>query len=362
MPAVFTSRGFARRRARELILGCLIAVTLFPHAPALAEHGAAELIQEGVALRRTGDDEGALRRFQQAYELDHGARALGQIGLAEQALGRWVQAHGDLTRALEATADPWIAKNGPALRRALTEVEEHVGKLEILGGSPDAEVSIDGVVRGKLPLATPLILPIGVVSVRLSGAGLVAVQRSTQIRAHQVSRESFDPLAAATASAEAVPAPVPATQAAAPEHETAAVPPSPQAPADGGGPSAARRSAKWIAWGAAAASLGVGVFGYVRQSSATGDFNDNCAVDAGGTAVPLAGKSVTAGQCNSWRSRRDSGFAMELGGLIGFGAAAATGVVLWLTEPAPGTTRSALRDCVPDLRPGVVGVGCGWRF
>ena len=341
-------------------MGCLITVTLFGHAPAHAEHGAAELIQEGVALRRAGDDEGALRRFQQAYELDHGARALGQIGLAEQALGRWVQAHGDLTRALEATTDPWIAKNALALRRALTEVEEHVGKLDILGGSPDAEVSIDGVVRGKLPLAAPLILPIGVVSIHLSGAGLVAVQRSTQIRAHQVSRESFDPLAAASPPAEAVPLPAP--HAADPEHQASPAPPVPQGPADGAGPSAARRSAKWIAWGAAAASLGVGVFGYTRQSAATGDFNDNCAVDAGGTVAPLAGNSVTTDQCNSWRSRRDSGFAIELVGLIGFGAAAATGVVLWLTEPASGPARTALRACVPDVRPGVVGVGCGWRF
>lgn len=341
-------------------MGCLIAVMLCWQTLAHAEHGAAELIQEGVALRRTGDDEGALRRFQQAYELDHGARALGQIGLAEQALGRWVQAHGDLTHALEATTDPWIAKNAPALRRALAEVEEHVGKLDIRGGSADAEVSIDGVVRGKLPLPEPLILPIGIVTVRLSGAGLVAVQRSAQIRAHQVSRESFDPLAAASAPAEAEAVPVP--QAVAPARETAAAPSHAPSPADDRGPSAARRSAKWIAWGAAAASLGVGVFGYVRQSGATSDFNDNCAVDAGGTVAPLTGKSVSTDQCNSWRSRRDSGFAMELGGFIGFGVAAATGAVLWLTEPPPGPVQAALRACVPDVRPGVAGVGCAWRF
>ena len=324
--------------------------------------GAADLIQEGVALRRKGDDEGALRRFQKAYELDKSPRAQGQMGLAEQALGRWVQAHEDLSQALAATGDSWIAKNATALRGALVEVDEHVGKLEILGGSPGAEVSVDGVTRGKLPLPSPLILPIGVVSIRLSAAGLVPVQRSTQIRPHQIGRESFDPLAAAgPPSAEPAAVPVAVAPPPAPEPHTA-TPEPPPAPADRGGPSAARASAKWIAWGGAAVALGIGVYGYTRQSSATSDFNGNCMVDPGGTPVPQSGKSATADQCGSWKSRRDSGYALEVGGFIGFAAAAATGVVLWLTEPAPGATQTAWRGCAPAVGAGTLAAGCAWRF
>lgn len=349
-----------RALVRVVAVGLVMAATM---RPARAER-AADLIQEGVALRRKGDDEGALRRFQKAFDLEKSPRAQGQMGLAEQALGRWVQAYQDLSHALEAATDPWVGKNATTLRGALADVGEHVGKLDILGGSPDADVSVDGVTRGKLPLASPLILPIGVVSLRLSGAGLVPVQRSTEIRAHQVTRESFDALAAASspppvAPPEPVALPVAVTTTPVAAPRAAEAPPSSP---DRGGPSAARASAKWIAWGGAAVALGVGVFGYARQSSATGDFNDNCMVDSTGSAVPATGKAVTSDQCHAWKNRRDSGFALEVGGLIGFAAAAGTGVVLWLTEPKASENQAAFRACAPAIGGGALAIGCGWRF
>ena len=50
------------------------------------------LIKHGLELREKHDDEGALAEFQRAYQLSKGGRALAQIALAEQALGRWVDA------------------------------------------------------------------------------------------------------------------------------------------------------------------------------------------------------------------------------------------------------------------------------
>ncbi|HEY4187140.1 MAG TPA: tetratricopeptide repeat protein [Polyangia bacterium] len=353
-----------RALARGARLALLIPVSLAvmaPALPALAEPTVSELIQEGVALRRKGDDEGALQRFQKAYGIKHDARVLGQMGMAEQALGRWVQAHEDLSRALEATTDPWIVKNVTTLRGALSDVDEHVGKLEILGGSPDAEISVDGVARGKLPLGAPLILPIGTVSLRLSGAGLVPVQRSTQIRAHQSARESFDPLAVASATAIAVPLAV--AVAPSPERPAPSEPPPPASAAEHAVPSRARQSAKWIAWGGATVALGVGVFGYAWQRSATNEFNDGCAVDPSGNVTPQPGKSISSDRCLSLKSRRDTGFDLEVGGVIGFAAAAAAGAILWLTEPAPSSTQAALAACSPGVGPrGTVGLGCGWRF
>src|SRR5215510_2729336 len=48
------------------------------------------LLAEGNALRRAGDDRAALTRFEEAWKRRPSARALAQMGLAEQALGRWL--------------------------------------------------------------------------------------------------------------------------------------------------------------------------------------------------------------------------------------------------------------------------------
>src|SRR5688572_21173040 len=113
----------------------LVATVAVPSAAASAS--ADELIKEGVALRRQGNDLGALQRFEQAFQIESSPRALAQIGLAEQALGRWVAAHEHLTQALDSKADAWIVKNRRAITDALAVVGEHVGRLEILGASPD---------------------------------------------------------------------------------------------------------------------------------------------------------------------------------------------------------------------------------
>ena len=43
-------------------------------------------VTQGIALRRAGDDQGALPLFEQAYHDTHAPRAAAQLGLCEQAL------------------------------------------------------------------------------------------------------------------------------------------------------------------------------------------------------------------------------------------------------------------------------------
>src|SRR5689334_23114675 len=112
----------------------LLAVAITLAGPAAgAAQDADELIKQGNVLRRKGDDTAALEKFEQAYELDKRPRSLAQMGLAEQALGRWVRAYEHLTQALADKGDPWIAKNLAPLGEALKTASEHVGQLEILG-------------------------------------------------------------------------------------------------------------------------------------------------------------------------------------------------------------------------------------
>src|SRR6516164_2176469 len=73
-----------------------------------AEASEDELIKEGVAKRRHQDDEAALELFTKAYAIRKSPRAAGQMGLAELALGRWMEAEVRLQEALAASSDSWV--------------------------------------------------------------------------------------------------------------------------------------------------------------------------------------------------------------------------------------------------------------
>ena len=101
--------------ARALMAG----VTLAWAAPAAAqETPATALLREGIELRRAGRDAEALARFERAHAVEPSPRTLAQMGLAEQALGRWVRAEAHLRAALAPRDDAWIERNRAALDAA----------------------------------------------------------------------------------------------------------------------------------------------------------------------------------------------------------------------------------------------------
>src|SRR5450432_1999872 len=69
------------------------------------------LVRRGLELRKAGQDEQALEAFRSAYKLKATPRAQAQMGMAEQALGRWGDAESDLKGALAVDQDAWIARN-----------------------------------------------------------------------------------------------------------------------------------------------------------------------------------------------------------------------------------------------------------
>src|SRR5205823_3810188 len=66
-----------------------------------------------------------------------------------------------------------------------------------------------------------------------------------------------------------------------------------------------RRALKWFAWGTAALSLGVGLYGTVHNSTLVGNFDASCGLDSSG--VPRAdGPGMTDAGCASLKSRYES--------------------------------------------------------
>ena len=338
-----------------------------------------QLIREGVDLRRGGDDAAALQRFQRAFQMEPSPRATAQMGLAEQALGRWVSAHEHLRAALDAATDTWVVKSQGTLREALNHVGDHVGQIEILGGSVGAEVRINGSPRGRLPLSRAILAPSGTVTIDLSAPGFVAVQRTTAVHARETIRETFDVLVPATVGGnlaapdgvQAIPgwpglgekpatdaiasqsagAPAGSIPASVPRGTAAAAEKDPQGEAvRGDREGSLRPQAKWLAWGLGTASLAVGTVGWIRQDQAGNDFAGGCGVDQG-RVVTSPGSIRTVADCQDLKSKVDSNYHLELIGLIGASVLAVAGLALWLTEPGPagGGAEAGALSCVPEV-------------
>jgi hypothetical protein len=327
-----------------------------------------ELIRQGVECRRKRDDACGLRFFRQAYDKAHTPRALAQMGLAEQALGKWVAASEHLREALAVRGDPWIEKNRAVLTDSAGHVADHVGFVEIFGGSSGAEVRVDGAARGTLPLARSLATTTGTVAIDLAMAGRLPIRRTTTVRAGETTREAFDELPvdssggvaggshddkAIARRVEPVADKPPASQGSGAEGQGA--------PADSGRPTGSQpgtadrathaSSLRWpLVIGTSVAALGTLIFATVEYSKWSGNvdsYNVMKCADKGGDP------------CNMYLNDGRHQKTLMYVGYGAAGALAVTSVVLFfaLDESAAANHQVA---CLPT--PGSGGVSCAFRF
>ena len=139
------------------------------------------LLRQGVELRKTGHDAEALDVFKRAYALQPMARQRAQIGLAEQALGVWVRAEEDLMAAGGERDDGWLIRNAAALDDALETVRVHLAAVQIQTNVAGAQLWIDGLPRGSLPLLKPLRVVAGKQTIEVRAAGYEPVIQSVQM-------------------------------------------------------------------------------------------------------------------------------------------------------------------------------------
>lgn len=159
---------------------------------AAAGDEADRLTREGIELRRAGKDEKALELFQRAESLESSPRVRAQIGMAEQALGRWVAADRDLAAALRFTEDPWIRKNRVILERATQLVADHLGTVTILGTPAGASVLVNGQRAGTLPMADPYVVAAGDAVITVEAPGHASLRRTITVAGRGVVRETIE--------------------------------------------------------------------------------------------------------------------------------------------------------------------------
>jgi len=175
--------------AHTAVMAVLLAATGDPKVA--AEKQADDLIQKGNDLRRRGDNYGAVEFFRQAFEIAPNPKTEAQLGLAEQATGRFADAEGHLTDALRDTQNPWIKKNRPVLKDSLEDAHAHVGRIEVLGDPVGAVVLVNGKPAGTLPLAAPVPVNAGSVDIEVSADGFATERRSLTAPAQQVQTAVF---------------------------------------------------------------------------------------------------------------------------------------------------------------------------
>jgi PEGA domain len=353
-------------------------------AAAASEDDAA--IRRGVELRRQGKDQDALEEFRKAYAAAKTPRALAQIGLAEQALGRWADAEFDLDQAVASKSDPWISKNAVTLTGALDAIRWHLGSLDVIG--PDgAELRVDGRAVGTLPLAKPVRVAIGNLTVEVRKPGFFPATRPVSIAAGELTRESIDlqpvapvavvvpaahagargPESASPAMAGASAGDNPVTAPSGPLHAGADLGAGQAGDAEGGG--AAGGWQRTLAWTAAVGALlggAVGAGALLLRDGNIKNANDlTCNVDSGGSVMPLHENDRP--RCIDLVNTASSD---KLAAEISFAAAGALAigaVVLFATAPSPRApppshhlASTAGLACAPTLA--TTGVACHFRF
>jgi hypothetical protein len=319
------------------------------------------LIQRGIQLRKSGDDRGALPELRKAYELGPAPRTAAQLGLVEQALGRWDEAEVHIAESLRATNDPWVKKNRATLEKALTIVRDHVASVQISGDPEGAEVFVNGRRVGTLPLKEPVRVIAGEVDIELRAEGYkrsfqkIGIE-AFQFRALVIRLEKPDEKTAVRAPSPAGGGAAAAGGGAAGGSGAGADKPDAEGPPAGEAPPA-RRSLRplvgWIGAGAGGVTAAVGLVMALAGQSKMDEALDQ-AERANMTGDAALYMSASANFSDGSSQRTTGRVLLVVGAVV-----AAGGVVLALTaprpEPQPGATSVAGHHVSPWLAPGAGG-------
>lgn len=172
------------------LAGCVLAFV----APAAAQDSerAEELISRANEFRRRGQDSSALPLLRQAYRLTRTPRTAAQLGLAESALGYWLEAEQHLAESLAPESHPWIDRHRKALDEVLNNTRAHLGTLIVEGRPSGAEVRVNGKLIGNLPSPPPIRVPEGEVTVEVRATQYRADAKTVRLGGKATERVSFD--------------------------------------------------------------------------------------------------------------------------------------------------------------------------
>jgi hypothetical protein len=136
----------------RLVVVVSVAAVALGVTPALADprDDARDRLEEGSALYRKGDYQGALRKFEQARALFPSAKIYFNLGQAYSRLNRPAAAVDAFERFLDEATDADPARRADATR-FLSELEPRIARVRVLVPN-GSEVAVDGRPAGVAPL------------------------------------------------------------------------------------------------------------------------------------------------------------------------------------------------------------------
>ena len=159
-----------------------------PAAPAVsasATSEARERFQRGVALYREGSFDAALAEFRRAYEIAPNYRILYNLAQVQVERHDSVAALNLFGQYLQQGGTEIDAERRAQVERDMQSLRGRVADLTIESNVAGAQLTIDGVESGTLPLAGPVQVNSGVRQVTLAKPGYQSVSRSVTIAGAQ---------------------------------------------------------------------------------------------------------------------------------------------------------------------------------
>jgi hypothetical protein len=194
--------------SRLLFVIAMAVALLGGPSPAIADpkSDARDRLEEGSALYRKGDYQGALRKFEQARALFPSAKIYFNLGQAYSRLGRPAAAVDAFERFLDEATDADPARRTDATK-FVAELEPRIARVRVLVPN-GSEVAVDGRPAGVAPLKRGIPVEPGShqVTARAAGAAMAAVG-NVKVDAGEVAEWQLPTAAESTGGAPAAGAP-----------------------------------------------------------------------------------------------------------------------------------------------------------
>jgi hypothetical protein len=140
---------------------------------ASAKQEAARRFEHAIKLYEDADYTLALAEFERVYELVPDYRVLYNIGQVSMQLGRYARAFRTLKEYVARGGSELSPDRAAAVQADLAQLSGKIARLSVQVEQAGAQVSIDGVVVGRSPLAEPLVVDVGEHRVQVDLSGYV---------------------------------------------------------------------------------------------------------------------------------------------------------------------------------------------
>jgi hypothetical protein len=163
-----------------------------PPTSAKAKDHADELFDQGTAAFDAGRFAEAETKFEQAWALKQTHDIAGNLGIVKIHLGKTAEGAKHLAWALEHLPPTEASSTRKGLEQELQKARSAISSVHIRVNVAGAEITVNGHVAGKSPLADEVFVEPGVVNVAVRLDGYSAVQEAPTVRkgeTHEVSLE-----------------------------------------------------------------------------------------------------------------------------------------------------------------------------